>query len=818
MNYQLTLNDEISNRLSFLNSLYYSLKHASGDRVDMYTLFQISKIPLILAQKLILNSFHNKMSFNFDTNKQIDNDNEIDFLCLSNEEFVNGFNSIYYGSNNDKTNIIANLCSFSKNQIYIKDVKLLLNHCHMRFLHDDINQSNLKKIINNFFSDKEIYTIEEFITKSLEKNYDIIQIFLTFFNKFKFFNKDQIKLFEQTYLNHLKNRTKTQLNYTTPTFSLNQSLINNNESISTNAFYVPIKSKENLIEKTNTINISKEAEEYINLINKSFMEFEPFEAEDNEMRRDMEKFDKDLYNTISSLQRNLIKMNEKDDNNKIIEYSNRSNKSLSPYQKYYRKMNKNNLQFAKVCKNFFNQIESDTVEKIELSDSKNYLNTQTINQIPKSNIFKTNSFSQTINIENKKYIEIFCLKLAKTLTKFKRVKLILADNLLFYYAYNKKYANETNSISEYKLKSLICTSQLFPVIINNPLIPNNLNKSILKKKTFYQFQIFSTLHNNQLIYNFFLTNKEDVETLNNHIRKIEKLREINDNYDLNSKETVEIGSGHFGKALLCTHKITQEKLAIKLIHKNHTERDNMKNINKEENRDEELEEIRKIENFKCIQWEKDIFMFLSNLRNAPNVIKCYEWFENAKCIYYVNEYCDCGNIKKLTITKNISLINSFTKYLISGIYTLHSYGIIHRDIKNTNILLKKGEDGKINLKIIDFGLSKVMGINEFAYEGYGSLPYKTPEQLLGKKYNFSVDIWALGISIYWLIYNNFPVSCQSKHKLKKLLVKYEYNNKDKSVSNLLCYKVLSSTLINDFKKRFNIKELLKLKDNEMSSS
>ena len=204
MNYQLTLNDEISNRLSFLNSLYYSLKHASGDRVDMYTLFQISKIPLILAQKLILNSFHNKMSFNFDTNKQIDNDNEIDFLCLSNEEFVNGFNSIYYGSNNDKTNIIANLCSFSKSQIYIKDVKLLLNHCHMRFLHDDINQSNLKKIINNFFSDKEIYTIEEFITKSLEKNYDIIQIFLAFFNKFKFFNKDQIKLFEQTYLNHLK--------------------------------------------------------------------------------------------------------------------------------------------------------------------------------------------------------------------------------------------------------------------------------------------------------------------------------------------------------------------------------------------------------------------------------------------------------------------------------------------------------------------------------------------------------------------------------------------------------------------------------------
>ena len=818
--YQLTNSNEISPRLAFLNSLYYSLKYSSGDKVDMYTLFQISKIPLIVSQKLILNSFHNKMSFNLNINSQIKNDNEIDFLCLSNEEFVNGFNSIYFGSDSDKTNIIANLCSFSKNQIYIKDVTLLLNHCHMRFLHDDINLSTLKKIINNFFEDKEIYSIEEFITKSLEKNYDIIEIFLTFFDKFKFFNNEQIKLFEHTYLTNIINNTKSKLNYTTPAFSLDQSLINNNESISTNVVYPSLISKEFFIEKSYKIIISKEAEDYINLIKKSFMEFEPFEAEDNEMRRDMEQFDKDLYETISSLQRNVIKMNEKDEsNNSIIEYSNRSNKSLSPYQKYYRKMNKNNLHFAKVCKSFFNQIEFDTVEKSELTDSKNYLNAQTTNHLTKSklNLFKTSSYSQTINIENSKYVEIFCLKLAKTLTKFKRVKLILAGNLLFYYTYDKKSFNDTNSISEYKLKSLICTSQLFPVIINNPLIPNNLSKSITKNKQFYQFQIFSTLHNNQIIYNFFLTNKEDIEILNNHIIKIEQLREINDNYNLTSKETIEIGRGHFGKVLLCPHKITEEKLAVKVIYKNHTERDKMKNINTEENIDVEREEIRKIENFKCIQWEKDIFMFLSNLRNAPNIVKCYEWFENSKCIYYINEYCDCGNIKKLTLPKNISLINAFTKNLISGLYTLHSYGIIHRDIKNTNTLLKKREDGKIILKIIDFGLSKVMGINEYAYEAYGSLPYKTPEQLSGKKYNFSVDIWALGISIYWLIYNNFPVPCQSKHKMKKLLVKYEYNNKDKSVSNLFCYKILSSTLINDYKKRSNVKELLNVKDTDLSS-
>ena len=107
----------------------------------------------------------------------------------------------------------------------------------MRFLHDDINLSTLKKIINNFFEDKEIYSIEEFITKSLEKNYDIIEIFLTFFDKFKFFNNEQIKLFEHTYLTNIINNTKSKLNYTTPAFSLDQSLMNNNESISTNVVY-----------------------------------------------------------------------------------------------------------------------------------------------------------------------------------------------------------------------------------------------------------------------------------------------------------------------------------------------------------------------------------------------------------------------------------------------------------------------------------------------------------------------------------------------------------------------------------------------------
>ena len=78
---------QLNSTTAFLNFLYNSLKHSSGDYVDMYTLFQICNIPLIVAQKLISNSFKSKNLNNEDLKNTIDinDNNEIDFLSLKNE-------------------------------------------------------------------------------------------------------------------------------------------------------------------------------------------------------------------------------------------------------------------------------------------------------------------------------------------------------------------------------------------------------------------------------------------------------------------------------------------------------------------------------------------------------------------------------------------------------------------------------------------------------------------------------------------------------------------------------------------------------------
>lgn len=59
-------------------------------------------------------------------------------------------------------------------------------------------------------------------------------------------------------------------------------------------------------------------------------------------------------------------------------------------------------------------------------------------------------------------------------------------------------------------------------------------------------------------------------------------------------------------------------------------------------------------------------------------------------------------------------------------------------------------------KLVDFGLSKIIGPKETCSDPFGTLSYVAPEVLLQKPYDKRVDLWSLGVIIYLLLSGTLP--------------------------------------------------------------
>ena len=131
------------------------------------------------------------------------------------------------------------------------------------------------------------------------------------------------------------------------------------------------------------------------------------------------------------------------------------------------------------------------------------------------------------------------------------------------------------------------------------------------------------------------------------------------------------------------------------------------------------------------------------------------------------EYCGGGDLfsyieqrgYKLPEPKACEIIHK----LSMAIFYIHSYGIVHRDLKPENILMTdKSENADIRL--LDFGLSKIIGPTEKCTEPYGTLSYVAPEVLKEKPYDKSVDLWSIGIITYLLLCGFLPFDDENSER------------------------------------------------------
>ena len=98
-----------------------------------------------------------------------------------------------------------------------------------------------------------------------------------------------------------------------------------------------------------------------------------------------------------------------------------------------------------------------------------------------------------------------------------------------------------------------------------------------------------------------------------------------------------------------------------------------------------------------------------------------------------------------------------------AIFFLHQYGIVHRDLKPENILMTDDTD-TADIRLVDFGLRKIMGPEETWTEPFGTFSYVAPEILQEKPYKFKVDLFAIGIITYLLLTSFLPFVHENSEK------------------------------------------------------
>lgn len=138
--------------------------------------------------------------------------------------------------------------------------------------------------------------------------------------------------------------------------------------------------------------------------------------------------------------------------------------------------------------------------------------------------------------------------------------------------------------------------------------------------------------------------------------------------------------------------------------------------------------------------------------NHPNIVRMKDAFETDQYFYIVMEKVNGGELLEHLVNGTLSEQEaaSIMYKILSAIQYMQDFGVIHRDLKPENILVEKNSlTGNIeNIKIIDFGLSKVVLPDELILDRCGTLAYVAPEVLLKRGYGMQVDVWSAGCILY----------------------------------------------------------------------
>lgn len=144
----------------------------------------------------------------------------------------------------------------------------------------------------------------------------------------------------------------------------------------------------------------------------------------------------------------------------------------------------------------------------------------------------------------------------------------------------------------------------------------------------------------------------------------------------------------------------------------------------------------------------------------PGVIAVYETGELHGQAYVAMQHVDGPTLGEAAAGLPRETLVRLLADVAEALHAAHLQGLVHRDVKPSNVLVEETPDGKLSAFVGDFGIAQA--IEDGPLPAAGTLAYMAPEQLRGEAVDRRADVYGLGVTLYRLLAGRLPYDAESE--------------------------------------------------------